>query len=298
MYSIYRITGPTGKSYIGYTKQGARVRFLQHLRHSERREKRHPFYDSIKKYGRERFSFKVLNTFKTLEEVKQAEVFFIKGLKPEYNISPGGEDLTNAHEVLKGLFSDPSWAAEYRIKLSDGCRASYAHRKRWPLLKEIGEKFRRENPREAYKIQARAVRCAKKVSVGRPSPTKGTTGEFHHSEESIEKMRVSRKQEYKRHAYRKKVSMGVKESWAKMGEPEKNKRRKNISTGLKNKNASLTEEEIIVRERQLSEARNNIDHEYRKSRQREALVRYWTPERREEKAEFMREWNRRARENI
>ncbi len=51
MFSIYEITGPTGKRYVGYTGQPVQVRFDQHLRRARKRKTPHPFYDSIKKYG-------------------------------------------------------------------------------------------------------------------------------------------------------------------------------------------------------------------------------------------------------
>lgn len=91
VYSVYRHTSPSGKVYIGQTKQKVWVRWL----HNGNGYKDNPiFWCAIKKYGWENISHEVLLENLTKTEADYAEKYLIKWYKLHkisYNVTDGGE---------------------------------------------------------------------------------------------------------------------------------------------------------------------------------------------------------------
>lgn len=78
------------KCYIGITSVGLDRRRRGHLT-AAKRGTRGRFYDAIRKYGADSFTFSVLETHATFEDAATAERAWIARFKPEYNITQGGE---------------------------------------------------------------------------------------------------------------------------------------------------------------------------------------------------------------
>lgn len=106
-YSIYRITSPSAKCYVGLTGMSVSARWNAHVRKALGTTYSHPFYNAIRKYGAHAFSVEVLQTHLTKVEAQSAERRHISDTPPclRYNLSPGGERRTQT--VLGSLEGGP-----------------------------------------------------------------------------------------------------------------------------------------------------------------------------------------------
>lgn len=81
-----------GKRYIGATKHTLEKRKAKHLEAAFGRERQCPrFYNALRKYGADNFSWVVLTTLGTAQEAYACEISLIAELTPEYNLTCGGE---------------------------------------------------------------------------------------------------------------------------------------------------------------------------------------------------------------
>ncbi len=125
---IYKLTGPTGKIYIGLTTQSLKRRLQQH-RHSAKNhqiKKDQQYHDNpqdnlaksgqqqhlssaICKYGMESFNVEVLGRFGSKDELNKAEIKYIKQFNSfsengnGYNLTAGGEGGLPNQEVRKKM---------------------------------------------------------------------------------------------------------------------------------------------------------------------------------------------------
>lgn len=92
-WSIYKHTSPSGKSYIGYTKQKPSQRW----KGGNGYDKDTKFGKAIAKYGWDNFSHEIIETnIQSLEEAKQAEILWIAyydSFHSGYNSTPGGDGI-------------------------------------------------------------------------------------------------------------------------------------------------------------------------------------------------------------
>lgn len=92
-WSIYKHTSPSGKSYIGYTKQKPKDRW----KGGNGYDKNTKFGQAIAKYGWDNFSHEIVETnIQSLEEAKQAEIVWITyydSFHNGYNSTPGGDGI-------------------------------------------------------------------------------------------------------------------------------------------------------------------------------------------------------------
>ena len=90
---VYKITNTiNNKVYIGIT-QSIEKRRIQHFNC----KKKHPLYNAIKKYGKNNFTFEVIDTSNDRKSLCELEKYYIKlynsnDRKYGYNITSGGED--------------------------------------------------------------------------------------------------------------------------------------------------------------------------------------------------------------
>lgn len=116
---VYRITNiPEGKAYIGSSNNIQR-RFIQHrFNGSSKGVKKSVLYDDMKRLGIENFRFEVIEF---TEDYRKREEYFIKKLRPEYNVlERAGNNMDNP-EVRKKHF-ETLHSQEYinKIKNSRG----------------------------------------------------------------------------------------------------------------------------------------------------------------------------------
>ena len=66
-FSVYVITSPSGKQYVGVSKN-VKARWYSHVRRSRDLSRRHPFLDAIRKYGALAFDVMTIATFESQED--------------------------------------------------------------------------------------------------------------------------------------------------------------------------------------------------------------------------------------
>jgi group I intron endonuclease len=96
---IYKIKNHiTNQCYIGKTTNTVQKRFNRHLSNAARGDETY-LYRSIRKYGKENFSVEILEeTSKDLLDSK--EIYYINLLKPEFNMTLGGEGGSTTHNRI------------------------------------------------------------------------------------------------------------------------------------------------------------------------------------------------------
>lgn len=172
MYSIYKITSPSGRSYIGLTKSKIEERWRQHKKRAFSIKENHPFYNAIRKYGPENFTLERIDTAENKEEAQRLEILHIQehGLSSLYNISPGGEADGEAGSKVfwDRINSDPEGKIEYVKKLSES-----KLKDDWSDYSSMSAKaaeWRKQNPKEAYRLARRGCRIANR-GVRKPTAT-------------------------------------------------------------------------------------------------------------------------------
>ena len=96
-----------GKRYIGATKHSLSHRKRGHWSDANGRNYCRKFGSALRKYGPDGFEWRVLATCSSLQEMATEEMRLIAEMKPEYNITLGGQ----------GIFGVP-YTDERRAKLS------------------------------------------------------------------------------------------------------------------------------------------------------------------------------------
>lgn len=100
---VYKATSPSGKSYVGITTSTLSSRKKSHKSTALSSTTNSPFHAAIRKYGFSTFSWDVLFSANSVEELKKKEIELIAELKTQnpygYNLSLGGE----------GTFGHPAW---------------------------------------------------------------------------------------------------------------------------------------------------------------------------------------------
>lgn len=161
MYEIYKITSPSGRSYVGLTSMGHMERWRTHKRYAKKNpNKRHPFYDALRKYGEDNFTVSVLATCETSEEACSLERKYIAEEVRPYNVSPGGENdgRVGSKVFWDRINADPEAKAAYIKKLSGSKRANDFTD--YEMLQRKAKEWRADNPRKAYYLSHRAIRMA------------------------------------------------------------------------------------------------------------------------------------------
>lgn len=167
-FTIYQIVSKgSGKSYIGCTKQKLSERWRQHVLRAFREQYASPLYEAIRTEGRDGFSILALEEAHTLEDGYALESKYIAVISPDmcYNQSKGGLDDASAgsKKAWGNINRTPETRAAYIKKLSEVKKANdhtdYAD------LQRKGEIWRKNNPKIAYKMSARALRIANRKRV-------------------------------------------------------------------------------------------------------------------------------------
>ena len=119
---IYKVTNTVnGKIYIGQTVRTLKERKQEHLL-SAKQGYNFKFYNAIRKYGEDVFTWKIIQRCDTIEELNNAEshwVAYYNSYNNGYNMTPGGEfnpmlDKEIRHKHLVKVQSD-----EFRHKVSN-----------------------------------------------------------------------------------------------------------------------------------------------------------------------------------
>lgn len=146
MVGIYKITNKiNGKSYIGQSVDIKR-RFMEHKTpHGQVT----PIKLAIKKYGKENFSFEVLEEC-TPDALDEREIWWISELKPKYNRTTGGNGARGhfLSEEAKRNLSEKNkayWANLPESKKTEICERLTGHAPGWHQSEEAKQKLRAAN---------------------------------------------------------------------------------------------------------------------------------------------------------
>jgi len=278
-YSIYKLTSPSGRAYVGFTGQAVKTRWGQHVRRAATGYK-HPLLAAIRKYGADAFKVETLAQYDVLDDALRAEVAAIAGLERGYNLSPGGEHDSGAGaRAFAAKLADPVWREQYLARLSHSMRNSGAYKESRERIEGVLSAWRKDNPAKAYKASMRALRIGM-ARTGRRRPDEGPK-------------RIPRKRKGAAAKLHGRIASreAAKQHWAAMAPEKRAAIAAKISATIKARHAAMSEAERAVHLAQLAEARKHIDHDVRKERQQAALVRYWGPERRKEFGQKVRARN-------
>lgn len=114
---IYKITNNlNGKIYVGMSKTNDDRRWREHLSDSK-----YPIDKAIKKYGKENFTYEVIDTATDCYSLAQKERKWIAELQPEYNIREGGYLLYRTHRSEESR-AKMREAAKHRPPISEETR--------------------------------------------------------------------------------------------------------------------------------------------------------------------------------
>lgn len=174
MYTIYKATSPSGRFYIGLTKNSVKARFASHVHRAKTGSPRHPFYAAIRKYGAAAFLLEAIDTAKTPLEAGLLEQHYIAKSAPKllYNVSAGGstDGHVGARAFWTWLNANPIEREKYVAKLSATKKANdwsdYA------AVAATALAWRKANPKQAYKTLRRASRVARGLNKAKPLPAK------------------------------------------------------------------------------------------------------------------------------
>lgn len=258
MYTIYKLTSPSGKFYIGLTKAPLKERWRQHVKRADVRGDNHPLYNAIRKYGADEFTVEAVDSAPDKPSAQKLEQDWIARFGAEilYNLSPGGEadGETGSRLFWAAMAADPVAKAKYLGKLSAAKLANdwsdYA------AMSQQSGQWRKENPKLAYYAAYRAQRIARR---GMP-PAKAD-------------VRTLKERLMWKHARSQKTRENAFALWARRTDSEKKAVADSISLSAKARWASITNSQ--VRAQKTAAARAAIDREKQGAAASVGLKKFW-----------------------
>ena len=146
-YTVYSHTSPSGKVYVGITKQRPTARWER----GEGYKYNTHFYNAIQKYGWDNFEHRVLYTGLSKEEAEATEIrliekFDLTNRKHGYNRDLGGNlrseetirKCAEANSGEKSYWYGKKHSEEYKRKMSESCKGKASH----PMTEEHKERLR------------------------------------------------------------------------------------------------------------------------------------------------------------
>lgn len=140
MFAIYQLTNLiNNKKYIGVTtKLPPEKRFYDHIK-TARNGSRYHLHKAIRKYGKDKFLFEVLEIGENEDYgLNVAEPMYVVWMKPEYNMTGGGNGTLQWTEDAKARLKKPK-TEEHKRKLS----LSHIGKKRPPFSESWKENMRK-----------------------------------------------------------------------------------------------------------------------------------------------------------
>ena len=143
---IYKFTHiSSGRSYIGQTVQNPNQRRLEHISDSKHTPREYHFHNALRKYGVESFTFDVIASATTLDELNLLEEKFViqyDSINNGFNIRQAGNNKLHSEESKKRM-SESQKAAHARRK-SEGRDTFVKTRKTsgWKWSNEQKEKLK------------------------------------------------------------------------------------------------------------------------------------------------------------
>lgn len=268
-FNIYKITSPSGKSYIGMTSSPIKERWRLHVNRALKENRNHPMCNAIRKYGKDAFTVAHIASAHGVEDAAATEITCISQHEgPLYNLSPGGEyDAVYGRKVFwERLRSDPEAYAEYIVKLSAALRALTPEQRKLEVSMRATAEWRKANPKEAYKLAMRGIRAARKATPN--------TGKNERERQRLADQPLKQRLLWKHKRKRLASKSAQAEVWASRTEDEKGEIFSAISSTLK----ARYEKDGVFKsknESQLKTARDSIDRSVQGPRASAGLKKYW-----------------------
>lgn len=197
MACVYRISSPTGKSYIGATRKSAKGRYREHVR-SANRGSCNKIHRAIRKYGPENMKVETL----VIGDIDYCFELEQKAIKGFGTLAPSGYNLTSGGQGITGL-------ADHVIR----ARAQSLKNTLAPLEKreEISRRVRKQYQNPEYK-KAHANGVAKFFAENREKMRDHVMTHIHNNPEVSKKRLKSVAEAMKRSECRRKKSESVKKA--------------------------------------------------------------------------------------
>lgn len=259
-YSIYRVTSPSGRAYVGLTRQTVKQRWSNHRRCAATGQN-HPLYCAIRKYGSEAFVVETLDTGLTEQEAVAKEVQRIAEQVNPYNITKGGEahPYESSQVFWNRMRADPVAFAGYRAKLIAAQAARVVSPEAAKRQRDGVSKWMVDNPRLMWKNAYRGLRLARKVNGTKPEPAPKPLKEVLLAKHKGVFLSRSR---------------GVTQVWANRTAEQINAIGATIADTLTKRYA--TDAEMKAKnESQLETARKNIDRVFQKAQAAKGVALFW-----------------------
>lgn len=258
MYSIYKLTSPSGSCYVGLTKQPVQERWRQHVAFAFKKAKNHPLYNAIRKYGPGAFAVEKIDSAPDVEAAKASEIHHIALIPPgaKYNVSPGGEADGGIGIAIfwERLNADPAAREAYLERLSSTKKSAD-----WSDYADLAQRalrWRKDNAKQAYRSSRRASRIA-----ARQAPPK--------QEEPVRSLKDRLAWKHKRGIVTRKNAFA---QWANRTDAERAELAQKISVASKADWERVSPEE---RARRTAIARAGIDRKKQGAAASAGLKRYW-----------------------
>ena len=129
---IYKFTHiDTDRSYIGQTIQNPNHRRLEHIANSRYTSKEYHFHNALRKYGIDAFTFEVIDTANSLEELNLLEEKYVEhfdSISNGFNIRQAGGNKLHSEESKERMRIAQRAAHARRRSLNNGIETHSAPR--------------------------------------------------------------------------------------------------------------------------------------------------------------------------
>ncbi len=142
MGSLYKLTSPSGKSYIGISLKGVDARWAKHVEHAMGKRSAGALYAALRKYGPDTFTRTLLAEEDDWTTLRAME---ITAIREHQTLAPIGYNITQGGEGTRTRLS-----AEAKANISAAQKARFRRpeeRARLRAFAEIGRKVRSERYR-------------------------------------------------------------------------------------------------------------------------------------------------------
>lgn len=130
---IYKFTHvETGRSYVGQTIQDPNQRRLEHISGSRYSTKTYHFHNALKKYGIDAFTFEVIDTASTLEELNLLEEKYVNefdSINNGFNIRQAGGNKLHSEKSKQRMKEAQKAAHARRREQNGGVEKTRPHKK-------------------------------------------------------------------------------------------------------------------------------------------------------------------------
>ena len=179
VYSVYMHTSPSGKRYIGITKQKPTQRWGKGKNYKSNTY----FTGAIEKYGWDNFTHEILYEVNSLDEAKALEIDLIAKYQSDnrdfgYNLSKGGEPcnkgLTREDKRKRDNARTRQWAINHPERRKEIERKSDARPERKARQNELNKTPKRREHRTEYMRKYRETHREKMREISHKAYLKRT----------------------------------------------------------------------------------------------------------------------------